>query len=75
MHGGRGPVNARGEGACECKTKLRFFTESPCVDVHVHVAAATVSYRIISYPIVWHRTCTVEPLYCGHLGDIVKCPV
>ena len=18
---------------------------------------------------------TVEPLYCGHLGDIVKCPV
>ena len=19
--------------------------------------------------------CTVEPLYCGHLGDLVKCPV
>ena len=21
------------------------------------------------------QVCTVEPLYCGHLGGIVKCPV
>ena len=35
-------------------------------------------YFYLSLPIVQElpiAICTVEPLYCGHLGDLVKCPV
>ena len=33
--------------------------------------ASHVSYR----PVAATSDRTVEPLYCGHLGDLVKCPV
>ena len=33
------------------------------------------SYTVSPPPALLHRGCTVEPLCCGHLGDLVKCPV
>ena len=35
----------------------------------VFSSCSTVLLVLIAY------ACTVEPLYCGHLGDLVKCPV
>ena len=37
------------------------------VYIHCYQMCLFFLHSIVGY--------TVEPLYCGHLGDIVKCPV
>ena len=45
-----------------------------CTVKHLFLLAIG-NFKIRVLQAICHTTYTVEPLYCGHLGDIVKCPV
>jgi hypothetical protein len=34
-----------------------------------------IEWLTLQATVISEHTCTVEPLSCGHLGDLVKCPV
>ena len=56
--------------------------QNSALDVVIRLTSLTTQFRQqLIYKMIQYITCflleliaTVEPLYCGHLGDLVKCP-